>query len=270
MKTILHAPIDGFDIVLGFSTPTIDPVATQNQVKAMVQTLPEFADIAALNQKINDRRDQAALEFFNLFGHSPQTLQSQVEATTWQAKLTAANVDVDALSSLMTPLTVSMTKKIQDLWAENAVYFQPGKNENISPDDQAGPLQALFNALAPRTCLALDGKVVPDNRGLRFWTFTGSTWGSSVVTRLGDVVPAGSVAEDALTADQEGQIGAQVEAVRIAGMSSEAKAAELAIVLDGLATQAQAQADRAKIMGTVFDPVAWYNDQKTAAVAKYS
>ena len=52
MKTVVTKKIDGFDIVVGFSTVSIEPVETNKIVSAEIVKTPEFAACADKKDKI--------------------------------------------------------------------------------------------------------------------------------------------------------------------------------------------------------------------------
>lgn len=271
MKTVLHGNIDGYEVVLGFSEAALDPVSTQIKVDALSQGLAEQAAMDAFKQKIADRWARLASEFRAVFGHDPQTLNSPAEAEWFGPSRMAAQRDVDGISSQMAPLQVALDAARTKLRAENAVYFATGANEDLISEEQYAALKSAADALGKdeQAQILLSGGKAADFRGQVFWT-AGKAWASRTISRLGDKPLSGEIPDSSLTADQRGQIQAQGEAARIAALSPEAKAAELAAVLSGLADQAVAMDAKASIQGLSLTGKEWYADQAATANLKYA
>jgi hypothetical protein len=275
MKTIIHGMIDGQDVILAFSTIEPDAEATRVKIAPMLENIPEAAQLSALTQKIADRRNEARQSFLSTCGHDVMTgLQTQGEANLWSTLNSQAEAEVAVMAEGVPALAKSIWDQTQALRNQYAVYSMPPKtgyaSEDLASDADHDRLKALADALPKGQRLTMDGVAVEDNRGRSYWTLKAGAWTSTLVGKLGDVRPAGSFWDEDLTADQRTDINVKADAARIAGLSADAKVAELATALDGLATQAQGLADRAKIKGEAFDPTAWYAEQKGAVEAKYS
>ena len=272
MRTVLHASIDGHEVVTAIGQAVVDPMATQNRINAMVSDLDEWPQIVLLEQQITDRRQQAADQFQSMFGHSPLNLNQanlQAEANYWGKCLGDAQADVDAINSKTVPLRQTLETKRQALWTTNAVYSQPsGGQEELIDDDAGAALETKLAALTDEQRLLLTGDVIPDLRGVKWWSSDLKT--ATTISKLGDTVPLGGIRDDALTNDQRATIQAAADAARIAAMTPDQKAAELALVLDSLANQAVAMDAKAGITGAALTGKDWYAQQEAAAKAKYA
>jgi hypothetical protein len=276
MKTVLHGNVDGYEIVLGYSEATVDPVSTQIKVDALAQGIPESTPLDALKQKIADRWAKLDQDFTALFNHSSQNLLSTGEMQWYGPAKSAAQLDVDALASQIAPLQAAVDAARAKIRAANTVYFPCGANEDAITDEQYASLKAAGDVLAAErdglgadAQLLLNGGRVADYRKQTFWTLTGSTWTSRTISKLGDSPAAGEIADEDLTSDQRSQIQAQLEAARIAALTPDQKAAELAAVLSSLADQAVAMDAKASIQGTAATGKAWYASQAAIANGKY-
>ena len=268
MKTAMHGTVDGYEIILGFSEATVDPVATQNKCGELIKNIDEWKQIEAINAKIAETYQGARDDFLAMFGHSSNELASQAEANYFSAKMRAASVEADAFSDTIAPLYAVLEKKKTAVLAENAVYFTPGELEDIISETDAADLSAKFSAATEREQVTLDGKIIADNRNITYWTKSG-TWKSIVMSKLGDVIPAGSIEDAKLTDSQRAEIASEKMSARIAKLTADEKAAELKIVLESLANQAVAMDAKSAITGDEKTGAAWYAAHKAIAEAKY-
>jgi len=245
VKTIVHSSIDGFDILLGFSDPVTDPVATSIKIGPLVQSFPEMKQVAAIKQQISDAEQRA-------FSASQQMqaatrIRNQAQYAAAQPLWAKAQSDIESLRAQLLPLTSTIETKRRALWVSNAVYCNPGSStgtdgsvvyESLMPETDAEyndgktghitatVLKAAFDAQAKNQATKIDGTYVPDYRGITFWSLSGSTWSKRSVTSLDDSPASGEIAEAYLTDAQQAQIGMQLEAVRVAKLTKAQKLAE--------------------------------------------
>ena len=241
MKTVFFANIDGFDIVMGIGDAVIDPMATSKIIDEPFQASDEVKALKTLNAQLDEVNKQAS------------NLPPTPENMTWYQKST------DDLKAQFGPVSDAIAVKRSALMAQYAVWCQPGGQENLVTDDQAEKYQSLAK---DGYKVKLDGTLVADNRNAVYWTKLSSGWTQTVITNLGDTVPAGSVLDSALTDDQRTQIQAQFEAARVAALTPDQKAAEAANA------QQAAKAAVAAVQSEVAAGVST-QDALTSAVATY-
>jgi hypothetical protein len=153
-----------------------------------------------------------------------------------------------------------------------AVFSEPVPGEVVFEDDDSelASLETKFKAITEHQFLDLSGEVVPDWRGTKYFLKTDGVWTETEIADVGIAVPAGAIFPDKLTKAQQEEISDQKEAARVAALSPEDRAKELKDRIDGLADEADQLDRRAKIQGTEFDAVAWYQEHKAPVEEKYA
>jgi len=272
MKTIFHGNIDGYEIITGFADATPDPMATMAKIAPMLPGLPEQQAVNEIQEKINARRQEVIDRFTGMFGHEPFELRSPVEADWYsKAKLSCEN-DVQGISSLLVEPVRLRDAAVKKLVEENTVYFQPGELEMLDKENKSAELIPLFLARTDHEQLQIDGNVIPDFRGIR--VFIPGAWTDRVISKLGEKPGAREVSEQDLTDDHRSEIAAVKESARLSKLTPDEKAAEVKMILDGLASQAAARKDEAIIKGESTDIAlrsaqTWYREQERTVKSKY-
>jgi len=244
LKTVIHTTIDGFDIVLGFSDPQMDPVATAAKVDPLVQALPEIGQARTLGQQIADAQSAMAYAAQQLGQARAQNNQIAIASQT-QA-FTNASSDLDTYQAQLRPVLAAIDDKKRLLMSANPVWFTPGSAvgpdggtvyESLMPetdaeynDGKTGHITAtsLKAAMAgtPNQQLCIDGSIVADYRNVTVWSVAGSTWTKRIISALGDKPASGEIIDDNLTDSQRAAIGAQLEEARVAGLTAAQKLSE--------------------------------------------
>ncbi len=206
MKTVFYSNVDGYDICLGVSDAIVDPVATSIVIAEDLRSSEEAKAIAALDAQVD------ALKQAQRFASS-------------QATASALQVQIDDLSQGYAALGAALDARRSALMAAKAVFFNPGAGESLITDDQAA---ALLAAQGPNVKVKLDGTTIADFRGASYWTQAGGSWANTMITKLGDTVPAGAILDAALTDSDKAGISWQFEADRVASLSPAQKQAEAA------------------------------------------
>jgi len=244
MKTVIHTTIDGFDIVLGFSDPQMDPVATAAKVDPLVQALPEIGQARTLGQQIADAQSAMAYAAQQLAQARAQNNQIAIASQT-QA-FTNASSDLDTYQAQLRPVLSAIDDKKRLLMSANPVWFTPGSAvgpdggtvyESLMPetdaeynDGKTGHITATILKAAmtgtPNQQLCIDGSIVADYRNMTVWSVAGSTWTKRIISALGDKPASGEIVDENLTDSQRSAIGAQLEAARVAGLTAAQKLSE--------------------------------------------
>jgi hypothetical protein len=272
MKTIFHGNVDGYEIITGFADATPDPMATMAKIAPMLPGLPEQQAVNEIQAKINARRQEVIDKFTGVFGHEPFELRSPAEADWYSKAKLACESDVAGISSLLAEPVRLRDAAVKKLVDENTVYFQPGELEMLDKENKSAELIPLFLARTDREQIQIDGIIVPDFRGVR--VFIPGTWTDRVISKLGDKPGAHEIAEQDLTDDHRSEIAAVKESARLAKLTPDEKAAEVKMILDGLASQAAARKDEQIIKGESTDIAlrnaqAWYREQEAGVRSKY-
>ncbi|HJX81807.1 MAG TPA: hypothetical protein VJ248_07235 [Candidatus Udaeobacter sp.] len=272
MKTIFHGNVDGYQIITGFADATPDPMATMAKIAPMLPGLPEQQAVNEIQAKINARRQEVIDKFTGMFGHEPFELRSPSEADWYSKAKLACENDVQGISSLLVEPVRLRDAAVKKLVEENTVYFQPGELEMLDKENKSAELIPLFLARTDREQLQIDGIIVPDFRGVR--VFIPGAWTDRVISKLGDKPDAHEIAEQDLTDENRAEIAAVKEAARLSKLTAEEKAAEVKMILDGLASQAAARKDEEIIKGESTDHAlrnaqSWYREQEQKVKSKY-
>ena len=188
MKLVSYRNVDGYNICLGIGEAIVDTMATCKEISEELKASDEAKAITALNAEIAALRSRL----------KTRRRRSQIVELMKGYPELAAKLDARR-SALMT---------------EHAIYFTPGPNgDKLITDDQAA---ALIAAQGPSVKVRLDGTTIVDFRGTSYWVQAGSRWANTMITKLGDTVPAGAILDAALTDSDKAAIGAQFEADRVA------------------------------------------------------
>jgi hypothetical protein len=252
MKTVFYSNVDGYDICLGVSDAIVDPVATSIVIAEDLHGSAEAKAIAALDAQVD------ALKQAQRFASS-QAVANQLQ------------VQIDELAQGYPALSTALNARRSALMGAKAVYFNPGSGEGLVTDDQA---TALLAAQAPNLKVKLDGITIADFRGASYWqqdTKTGR-WANTMITRLGDTVPAGVTLDAALTDADKQQIAAQFEAERVAALSAEQQQAEADAQQQALLAQAALMQSELEVQDdpdALSKAQAWYSSQTATVAAKY-
>jgi hypothetical protein len=273
--TVLHGMVDGYDVVTGFSVATVDPQSTALKVEALSVLVPEQAAVDALQKQIADRWARLTQDFCAMFGTSAVEITGPAQAQWFQTNKALAQADVDVYAErLVAPLAALRAARAK-IQTENTVYFPLGDNEGILTDEQFAKLEAASQAIpeGADVQLLITGDTVADYRGITYWTSPangkGKAWASRTISKLGDVPGKDEIEDGKLSDAQRGEIQAASEAARVAALSMDVKAKELAQVLSVLADQAVAMDAKAAIQGTDKTGTSWYHAEAAKAQAKY-
>jgi hypothetical protein len=165
---------------------------------------------------------------------------------------------------------VAYLEELDQLILQYAVYPPIGEGRMTVSPEEAAALDAKHKVLGEHERLTVEGQVIPDWVGSEYYRKDGAVWTKGKVEAIGAPLPEGAVLIPDLTAEQNQEIAAQHESVRISALSNEEKAKEKKNRLDALADEADRLERRAKIQGEEFDAVAWYQEHKAPIEAKYA
>jgi hypothetical protein len=273
MKTILHGNVDGHEMCLGFADATRDPEATENRVKTLLVGLDEQKAVDEINARIRARWDRISTDFLAIFSRKLDELRTKQEAEWFGNAKKAAEYDVGAIQVELQQASAILEVRREQLREENAVYFQPGGHESIISADSADRLIPIWTALGDHKQMTITGEILDDYRGCTVWDKTKLT--ARNITKISDAPGKNEILDADLTDEQRQAICSNAETKRVADMTTQARADELAIVLDSLANRAATMKDQEIIKGMATDKAlresqAWYQDQKAAAERKYA
>ncbi len=210
MKAVIHANIDGYEIVLGFGEAFrfIDTIATYRKIAPLL----ECPEQRRWNELLRSGRGESYLRI------------SEPELEEVLAKIR------------------------QKLIGANAVYARPPQGEELIADDQAATLWAAFAERGETRQLLMTGEYIDDLRGREYWV-KGEEWTGQRITGLGEKPAAGAIPADLLTDAQRAEIAEQQEAERLQNMSPVDRAAEIERLKQGALAQAAHMRSELEIAG---------------------
>jgi hypothetical protein len=217
-------------------------------MKQFVEILEEIS----ADQILEGIHENKIIRGFEIFKPDPEKTTNFIKAML-KSDPSLANVDAETL---------------YDTYAQYPT--DPGPGRKYITETEYNQHQAKLNSLEQSQTLTENLQVIPDCRDVVYWLKSGDRWEKAMITKWGAAMPAGSIVEEDLSAENQAEIAAQQESDRIAGMSAEQKAAELQKKLNYLADEADRLERRARIQGETFDAVAWYAEQKVPLEAKYA
>lgn len=222
MQTVCYRVIDGHKIITGFGKLVIDPVETRKAVKDIIHETDEGKAVASKQREIEEKAGvaRAAMNAARIAQKAKKTNQAALKSDEAQAATEAIQNLMSELKELLPPLE----EKRKELMRDRAVYFMPKKGESQISDPDLALLAQKFSVMPAGHVLDIEGKVLPDNRGIKYWHKSGSVWSPGRVQKLGEVMPSGAKTQDALTEAEE----AQIEEQRVSALSAGAKAGEKA------------------------------------------
>ena len=270
MKAILHANVDGQEIVLGFGEAhgLIDPVATAIKIAPIVQAADETKQMTALNAQINAVRQSAGQAFAladqaRLRGDAATMTRQNGE---YQAKL----MEIAELEKQLPAIVGAFEAMRARVTVDNAAYAHPPQGEDLIDDAQAKDMQAKHALRGDGQQLLMTGEYVTDLRGRDF--YIGPPWKHMVIDTLGEDLPKGAIMTDQLTDAQRAEISVQEEADRIAALSPADRDAEAQRAKDGALAQAAVTRSQLEIAGdtkALAKSQAEYQDAVAGIAEKY-
>jgi hypothetical protein len=230
MKALILQIIDGFEVVIGVSNPTIDPVETENAVNLILSENPDIKKTKTLEELYAEN----AVPAHNI---PNQKLVEDSEGGEFQAAL-------DRLSGHKEPLSSGETADEGD--------------ESQSTSDKPDNHKKLLSS----------GAIIDDWRNTEYWV-KGQTWEKQKIETLGETPPADGILEENLTESQRKEMAEEKEIKRISKLTPEKRNTEKQDRLNALKREATLLKSDAEIAGETFDAPAWFQEKKAELEAKY-
>ncbi len=283
--------IDGIKTVIGLSELQVDPVETEKAIKKDYLKSNEFQALAVRLTKIRSYTqaintiDISASKLYHrvakrldkiIFDVKPEDLTTvESEKLLEYANLKVANQgSVKAIESELPKVDINLKKRRLALIAENAVYFEPSKNDVILTDKQVTDFKAKLVKLGKKQFLTLDGAIINDNRNrITYFKNTDKTWTIKKIMVLDEAIDSLCIFSEDLTDLQRQEIAEYQETVRIAGLSVSDKALEVESMKDYLAGQAAMMRSKLEIQDdseALSKAQTWFNTELSALEDKYA
>lgn len=272
MRTILTRKIDGYDIIIGFGVPVINPIETRALVGPILFESGETRAIKAKNKEVNDIRKLAK----SALDSARVALQNgdNRKVEDFNSDYRRYNRNIAEKMEEFAPLKKAYEARRRELMITKAIYFEPKEGERVATDDAVADINKKLIALDKDQKLDSGGVIVPDFRGKTYHLKGSDGWTVQKIESLGEVPEAGAVEASELTPDQQAEIADERIIKRIAGLSAAEKTAEKVGNIDSLATQAAFMRSKLEIQGAtaskaLADSKTWYESEVSKVELKY-
>lgn len=262
--------IGAYQIVVGFATPTIDPVESAK----VIDPLLEDTDI--YKRFIELKNELGALQAEQIAIWNVWKLIKVKTSPDWldcERQYRRAEENIREIQAKLAHQSNLLEQKRRQLLDEHAVRFTICGCEEV---DQVtfDSLQTKLRTRAPDTYLLRDGSTLIDKIGVKYWTKPADKWIETEITELGVDVPENDAyLWDDLTKEQTIEIFAQQEVDRIAALNSTDRAEEKETKIILAKRKAGSLKSEYEIEGR-FDPLAdaqaWYADRLAEIEATYA
>lgn len=301
MYAIKRKEIDGFDIITGFVRRPIDPVATQNAARVMIQGTTiegDGNDGCAEWKALMDKKSEQSAVFDAVImakrkaGEALKKAEEQKEISTksddpvviataeaqyrsWMTEFAnqdkiykAKQARLVEIESELKPISADFNEHVRQTHRDNPIYFEPNAPDEIIMDEaETEELRVKFAALLSNKKLCTDGSEVFDHVGQTYHFQIDGVWGKRTIVTLGEFPGETEILESDLTSDQR-------EEIRMQGMTDEQKAAEYDSVVAGIKSQAVTLRSQLELEGlpasdALEEAQTWMNDKIAEAAVKY-
>jgi hypothetical protein len=237
MKTIITQQIDGYDIIV--KTDDANKLIDQEATKIIINQEIQKTDIHKNIEQIKQQMQNYAMQALQAKRNSMQAKNKSDKVRFYDEFKLRHNQVMELSKNELNPMIKELNQRYMEMMFEFAVFSVPAPYETIVTDEFGASADiALVEATQEGKVVDKDLNRIADNRGRVFWKKIGSDWTKSEMTKLGDVPPAQAIEEKDLSAEQITEIQTQTEEKRISAMTSQQRAMELAIVINGLKQQA--------------------------------
>lgn len=252
--------VDGFEVITGFTPPSIDPRESYKVVGPLLEMTEEHKKAISLNTQYGQLERQR-VDVLKAARQNRDPSQKKVFNDRYEVVVGLQKV----IQKEAAEFKPELTKKRQELLKENAVYFQvPGCREIDLKT--LGGLSDKIQALKRGQFLTTDGDVINDNRGREYWYRDDFyTWIQVIIDGLDQPVPTNGILVSDLTADQRAEIAEQRSMERISKLTREEKKDERKVQIERVLMMAASKRSQLEIEGTK-DPLKqsqfWYEQEK--------
>lgn len=259
MRTIIFKQIDEHKIITGFGELQVDSVKTREVTTPIFQECAEFLVV-----------HEKQIEF-----GEKEAIRQAAQKSGNTALYNSTSEEMAVIQSELVPLVKAMNERAQQIFTQNAVYFSPSGREILVDNDTLAILMQSFNDLKnqPGKKLDIDGNIIYDNRGVRYYEIIDNRWVLGVISKLGNEIPEGGKLETDLSEQEKQEITDQVETEMIAGLSASDKELAKNTALDAVLSQSVQMRNELEIKGdaeALSKSQAWYQEQVTVVEEKYA
>jgi hypothetical protein len=237
METLRYETIDGYDVVTGVSERIVNPVGTQEKVRAALEKSPEKSEYEGVLGQMGDLR------------RNTKTLLSQLpEKPEYKESIERNEQAYNRLDADRSQKYQALTARCAALRKEHTQYFGLRRGE-VQPENTP-ELAAAFRSLGKRQKLTVGGEKLEDNRGRRYLTRDHTV---ETVQKLGEALPDGATWLEDTTQVQRDRAQEVAEQRRVTALSAEARMVEMQTELATAGMRAMQQRSINEIQGQSAD-----------------
>lgn len=275
MKLIKHKLIDGFEIFVGVENPAIDGKKAIEAANKIIAGIPEQVEF---DSKIKEGKRNAVKavkfkkNFMVVYGNISQQIVAKDPKITPTREMVLTAMTPDTRKKLlddekMYDNYVTRNIEVEDNLKEiggrlkikskeirraNTVYcdYEGHPEKMMVADSRAADLLTASAGISENQKIDIDGNVIDDFRGKEHNHKNESgTWINERIDKLGVKIPNDNILTEDLTDSDRTEIHAQNETERIAGLSVEDKATELAGMIKNAMAQSVQMKSELEIVG---------------------
>jgi len=271
-KTVVFKEIKGKKMLIGFSDPCIDPVATQVVLKSEIKKTDAYKNGKALFKEIDEKLKSAA----DSFRFSKEAKTESEQKKHWKDHEYRL-IQVEELREKLRPILSEMKDAEKKIIEEKAIYFEPNpkKEKIISDEEFKDILVKLKTALENGKIIDIDGNEYANNVGVEFYHKVSKKWVYVKINDYGVEIPSSAILIKNLTSEQKTEIAEQTNIERISALSATDKASEKDAAIEGLGHQAATMRSSLEIQGisaakALTQSQDWYNTELQKIEVKYA
>lgn len=253
MRTLRTQIHDDHELITGFDTLHIDPMASRRLRAELFESSDEWKALKPKLERLRALRD----EYCNAKKIKKDSVKKAARA--------AIQVQIDNIAIEIQDMKEAVENKKAETHEQGTVRFSCRKGEVILEEHELKAIEEKFHTLSPGEYLLTTGEIIVDNRGKTFWRKVEGAWEKQVVTRIGEKIKSDMNHISALGEDDTREIQITIEIERISKLQPEQKIEEKAHVLDVLAGESvrlRSQYEIQKTTNPLGEAQAWYEGEK--------
>lgn len=265
--------LDKDNLIIGFGTPSMDPIETQKVVKTLVLKDTGFLEIKVLYDNLKEESEKSIEKMREV--QNSLRLNKKTDAENSHKDFLEHQAEIEKIMKTLKPLLSNLDSTKKQLIREHAVYMTPKKGEEIIKDEATvTELKNKFKALVNGKRLKKNGSEVVDYRGYKGYEKKGGAWELVEIKAIGDGIGA-SKKFDKFTNNEQTEIMVDIEKKRVSKLNAAEKLAEKTAAIAHALSAAAIMRSELEIQGVseedaLAQSTAWYDAEVLNINAKYA